>query len=100
MFSSIKWRFIVVYFLLVFIAMVIVGVFIISRLQSQQIENITDTMEKHIETIIGTSSYIMEDDWVSVQDEIQETLNDWRLDSTEILYLIYNEFYLLKYLDG
>ena len=91
MFSSIKWRFIVVYFLLVFIAMLIVGVFIISRLESQQIANITDTMEKHIETIIGTSSYIMEDDWVSVQEEIQETLNDWRLDSTEILYLIYNE---------
>lgn len=91
MFSSIKWRFIVVYFLLVFIAMVIVGVFIIGRLESQQIANITDTMEKHIKTIIGTSSYIMEDDWVSVQEEIQETLNDWRLDSTEILYLIYNQ---------
>ena len=90
MFSSIKWRFIVVYFLLVFIAMAIVGAFILSRLESQQIENITDTMEKHIQTIIGTSSYIMEDDWISVQGEIQETLNDWRLDSTEILYLIHN----------
>ena len=91
MFSSIKWRFVVVYFLLVFIAMVIVGIFIIGRLESQQIANITNTMEKHIETIIGTSSYILEDDWISVQEEVQETLNDWRLDSTEILYLIHNE---------
>lgn len=91
MFSSIKWKFIVVYFLLVFIAMVIVGIFIIGKLETQQIENITNTMEQHIETIIETSSYISEDDWLSVQDEIQETLNEWRLNSTEILYIIYNE---------
>lgn len=77
--------------MLVFIAMVIVGIFIIGRLESQQISNITDTMEKHIETIIGTSSYILEDDWIGVQEEIQQTLNEWRLDSTEILYLIHNE---------
>ncbi len=91
MFSSIKWKFVLVYFLLVFIAMVIVGIFIVGKLETQQIDNITDTMEKHIETIIGTSSYIAEDDWLSVQDEIQETLNEWRLDSTEILYVIHNK---------
>lgn len=92
MFSSIKWKFIVVYFLLVFIAMVIVGMFIIGKLESQQIENITKTMEQHIETIIETSSYISEDNWLDFQEEIQETLNEWRLDSkSEILYVIYNE---------
>jgi two-component system sensor histidine kinase VicK len=92
MFSSIKWKFIVVYFLLVFIAMVIVGMFIIGKLESQQIENITKTMEQHIETIIETSSYISEDNWLDFQGEIQETLNEWRLDSkSEILYVIYNE---------
>jgi len=91
MFSSIKWRFIVVYFLLVFIAMVIVGMFIIGKLESQQITNITNTMEQHIETIIGTSSYIAEDKWIEVQDEIQSTLNDWRLGSNEILYVIHDD---------
>lgn len=92
MFSSIKWKFIVVYFLLVFIAMVIVGMFIIGKLESQQIENITKTMEQHIETIIETSSYISEDNWIDFQDEIQETLNEWRLDSrSQVLYVIYNE---------
>lgn len=92
MFSSIKWKFIVVYFLLVFIAMVIVGMFIIGKLESQQIENITKTMEQHIETIIETSSYISEDNWLDFQEEIQETLTEWRLDSrSEILYVIYNE---------
>lgn len=91
MFSSIKWRFIVVYFLLVFIAMVIVGIFIIGKLESQQITNITNSMEQHIETIIGTSSYIAEDKWVDVQEEIQNTLNDWRLGSGEVLYVIQDD---------
>ena len=72
MFNSIKWRFILVYFLLVFIAMVIVGMFIIGKLKIQQIDNITDNMEKHIETIIESSSYFLEDDWLSVQEEIQQ----------------------------
>ncbi|MDR7854993.1 ATP-binding protein [Tissierella sp.] len=91
MFNSIKWKFIVVYFLLVFIAMVIVGIFIIGRLETQQITNITNTMEQHIETITESSSYLSEDDWSLVQEEIQDTLNEWRLDSNEILYVIYGE---------
>lgn len=90
-FSSIKWKFILVYFLLVFIAMVIVGIFIVGKLESQQVSHITKTMEKHIQNIINTSSYVGEDDWLEVQDEIQETLNEWRLDSTEVLHVIYNE---------
>lgn len=90
-FSSIKWKFILVYFLLVFIAMVIVGIFIVGKLESQQVSHITNTMEKHIQNIINTSSYVGEDDWIQVQSEIQETLNEWRLDSTEILHVIYDE---------
>jgi two-component system sensor histidine kinase VicK len=35
MFSSIRWKFIVVYFLLVFIAMVIIGIFIVNRMEDQ-----------------------------------------------------------------
>lgn len=91
MFASIKWKFIVVYFLLVFIAMVIVGIFIIGRLETQQILNITNTMEQHIETIMGGSSYLAEDDWSKVQKEIQATLNDWRLGGNDVLYIIYND---------
>ncbi|MBE6081245.1 MAG: cell wall metabolism sensor histidine kinase WalK [Tissierellaceae bacterium] len=90
MFSSIKWKFILVYFLLVFIAMVIVAVFIIQRTETKQLEHITDTMNQHIETIISASSYITEDDWTSVRGEIQKTINEWRLDGRETLYVINN----------
>ncbi len=90
-FSSIKWRFVLVYFLLVFIAMAIVGVFITGRLKKQQIDNINNNMKKHIETMTKTSTYLMEDDWVKNRKEIQNTLNEWRLDSRENLYVIADE---------
>jgi len=90
MFSSIKWKFIVVYFLLVFIAMVIIGVFIVNRLEDQQIGTVTNSMEQHMETIISTSSYLSSDDWVNNREGIQNTLNEWRLGSGETLYVIYD----------
>ena len=33
----------------------------------------------------------MEDDWIEYKDEIQKTINDWRLDSRENLYVIAGE---------
>ncbi len=71
--------------------MVIVGIFIVGRLEEQQIMNVTNNMEKHIETIIGSSSYIASDDWNEYREEIQETLNEWRLGASETLYVIHNE---------
>ena len=91
MFRSIRWKFIIVYFLLVFIAMVIVGVFIVQKFEAQQLENKTNTMIRQIESIIGTSSYLTEDNWNDVSQEIQNTLNEWRLDGTETLYIIHAE---------
>ena len=91
MFTSIRWKFIIVYFLLVFIAMVIVGVFIVQRFEIQQLDNRTNTMVKQIESIISTFSYLSEDDWTQASEDIQETLNEWRFDGTETLYVIYDE---------
>lgn len=91
MFSSIKWRFIVVYFLLVFIAMAIVGAFIVNRLEAQQIESVTVSMKNNIEAIASTSSYFSNDNWLENQEQIQNTLNDWRLAQGETIYAIYDE---------
>ena len=91
MFTSIRWKFIIVYFLLIFIAMAIVGVFIVQRFEAQQLENRTNTMVKQIESIISTSSYLSEDNWANVSEEIQDTLDEWRFDGNETLYIIYND---------
>ena len=77
MFSSIKWKFILVYFLLVFIAMAIVGIFIVGRLEDQQIKTVTNNMEQHIKTIIEVGSdYISADNWLENREQIQKTINE------------------------
>ena len=91
MFSSIKWKFVLVYFLLVFIAMAIVGVFIIERLEDQQISNITNNMEQYIVTLESSSSYIASDNWLENGEEIQEYIDEWRIGVTDSLYVIYDE---------
>ena len=91
MFKSIKWKFITIYFLLVFIAMVIIGVFIVERFEDYQLQHITNNMESHIEVIVSSSSYISQNNWKEVKDDMQESIKDWVLDSTETLYVIDNE---------
>jgi two-component system sensor histidine kinase VicK len=71
--------------------MAIVGVFIVQRFEAQQLENRTNTMVKQIESIISTSSYLSEDNWANVSEEIQDTLDEWRFDGNETLYIIYND---------
>ena len=86
--SSIKWRFVFVYFLLVFIAMAIVGIFIVGRLEDQQIQSVTRDMEQEIQTI---SSSFPDNNWFENANDIQNTIDKWRLGSNETLYVIYDE---------
>ncbi len=86
--SSIKWRFVFVYFLLVFIAMAIVGIFIVGRLEDQQVKAVTKDMEQKIESI---SSSISDGDWLQNVDDIQNTIDKWGLGSNETIYVIYDE---------
>ncbi len=88
MISSIKWRFVFVYFLLVFIAMAIVGIFIVGRLEDQQIKAVTRDMEQEIQSI---SSSISDNDWLENVSDIQNTIDEWPLGSNQTLYVIYDE---------
>ena len=90
MFSSIKWRFIVIYFLLVFIAMVIIGIFIVDKLEQHQINSVITSMEYKLENIASYSTYLTSDDWVANREEIQDTITEYA-SSAETLYVILNE---------
>lgn len=69
--------------------MIIVAVFIVQEFKDQQLENRTETMIKQIQTLLSTSSYLSEDDWLRVREQIQKTLNEWRFSGTEVLYVVY-----------
>ena len=88
MFNSIKYRFITIYFLLVLVSMSIVGVFIINRLEVQQIENIEESMNQTLNTFISSTSYLMRENWNDIVGEIDSSLKNWNLNSNEVIYAI------------
>ncbi|SCG84465.1 two-component system, OmpR family, sensor histidine kinase VicK [Proteiniborus sp. DW1] len=91
MFKSIRWKFIVVYFLLVFIAMVIVMAFIIRKFEDHHLNQATRTMETRVRNLINMSNNISKnDDWNLVKEEIQTDVKQLPVYATEIIYIIDN----------
>ncbi|MTI46241.1 ATP-binding protein [Sporosalibacterium faouarense] len=74
MFKSIRWKFITVYFLLVFIAMVIVGVFIVEKFYENQENQITKRMENTVNNLLVINSGLAKDDWKASEDEIRRSI--------------------------
>lgn len=87
-YSSIKWRFIVIYVLLVTVVMAIVGAFIVNRLEDAQLEKVETDMEQTLSSMTNSSVYLTETPWRDVRGRIQNTLNAWRIGSEETIYVI------------
>lgn len=91
MFKSIRWKFIVVYFLLVFIAMVIVMAFIIRKFEDHHLNQATRTMEARVRNLVNMSNNISKyDDWNLVKEEILTDVKQLPVYATEIIYIIDN----------
>lgn len=88
MFSSIKWKFVVIYFVLIFIAMIISGVFIVGKLEKEQINNIMSEMELTVEMILSSSAYFSEEHWIEHRDEIRSKLTTVRIGANESVYAL------------
>lgn len=88
MFGSIKYRFMTIYFLLVLVCMSIVGSFIISRLESAQLDNVTENMDSTLTSIVNTSSYLSTETWLENKEQLKVTLSNWRLSPNETLYAL------------
>lgn len=89
-FSSIRWRFIVIYFLLVMVVMAIVGGFIVNRLENSQLEKVNSDMRETIASITNFSTYLGEGNWEDSKNRIQNTLDEWRFGTEEAVYVIAN----------
>ena len=91
MFKSIRWRLILIYFLLVFLAMSVVGIYIVSRLERIQLEMNTKNMNTRIKAIIDTSSSIKADNWSDNTDKIQQNINSIQIGYNEDVYVVLND---------
>ncbi|WP_430884458.1 ATP-binding protein [Fusibacter sp. JL216-2] len=72
MFKSIRWKFIIIYFMLVFIAMIIAGVFIIQSIQEYHFSNVTKELSEISELVLPKLERY--DDLASSQDKIEEII--------------------------
>lgn len=91
MFKSIRWRFILIYFLLVFLSMSIVGIFIVEQLEDIQLEMNRKNMEKRIQSIIYSSEVLRTKEWDKNVEEIQENIRSIQIGYNENLYVILND---------
>lgn len=91
MFKSIRWKFITVYFLLVFIAMIIVMAFIIQKFEDHYLNQTAITMEARVKNLANRSDSISKNnEWAPVSEEIQKDVMNQPVYVTEIIYVIDN----------
>lgn len=92
MFRSIRWRFIIIYFLLVFLAMAIVGVFITLQLKEMQLDIASKSMKTHILSILQSSTSLQEDNWSENTSNIKESISSKiQIGYNENVYIILND---------
>lgn len=87
MFSSIRWKFIVIYMLLIFIGMLVAGVFIVQSYENYHFDGVDEKLNNVAEIILPTlESY---DDLLSNSSELQQLVNNtMNLGLREEVYVI------------
>ncbi|MBP8691190.1 MAG: HAMP domain-containing protein [Sedimentibacter sp.] len=91
MFRSIKWKFILIYFLLVFLSMSIVGIYIVNQLEKIQLDMNIKNMEARIRSIIDSYSSLKSGVWDENIEEIQKSISSVQVGYNENIYVILND---------
>lgn len=91
MFKSIRWRLILIYFLLVFLAMSIVGIFIVGQLEDIQLEMNRKNMEERIKSILVSSEALRTKKWDDNIEEIKENISHIQIGYNENIFVILND---------
>ncbi|MCG8482327.1 MAG: cell wall metabolism sensor histidine kinase WalK [Clostridia bacterium] len=94
MWKSIRWKIIFVYFLLVFIAMIIVGVFILQQLEAYHLDTVKQNLERLYTNHIS-ESIRKYDDIVASKNEIQSDADTWTKGIEEEVFVIDDYFNII-----
>lgn len=91
--SSIRWRIVLIYFLLVFIAMTIVSVFIVNQLEVYQMSSVRDNLAKSLNDSGILTSLQEYEDLGAYQQEIQQIVEKgWKYSFQEELSVVDTDF--------
>jgi len=94
MFKSIRWRFIIIYFLLVFIAMAIVGVYIVDQFEKYHLKTVSEQVGRIAEDYI-LPSIAPYDDLDEDKDKIQNIIDTWSKGFREEIFIINENFQIV-----
>ncbi|QEK13489.1 cell wall metabolism sensor histidine kinase WalK [Crassaminicella thermophila] len=95
MFKSIRWKFITIYFLPVYIAMLIIGVFIIQEFQQYHLDTVSENLtnlgrrEGLIQTIVRFK------DLNESKQEIQKNIDQWPTGLKEEIFVVNRDFKII-----
>ncbi len=81
MFKSIRWKFIIIYFLLVFMAMIIIGVFLMQEFEQYHLGVVSDNLSNLANTVITSLETI---DWQNNPDEVENNIRNYEQMGTGI----------------
>ena len=88
-----RWRIVLIYFLLVFIVMVVVSVFITNSLETYQMNSLRDKLTSTVEKGSFLNTLSEYDDLLNHQEDIQKTIIDtWEFGFSEELSIVDNNF--------
>lgn len=91
--SSIRFRIVLIYFLLVFIAMTIIGVFMMSQLEAYQMELVRSNFTKAVqESVISLQEY---EDLNKYKEEIQGDIKSWAENLREEMFVVDDDFVIV-----
>ena len=91
--SSVRWRIVLIYFLLVFIAMTIVSVFLLDQMKTYQISAVRDNLTKTIHESNLLTSLGRYEELASNKAEIQANLDEnWSRSFAEELSVVCRDF--------
>ena len=94
MFKSIRWKFITIYFLLVFIAMIIVGVFIIQQFEDYHLDVVSSNLTRLARDGL-LQSFEKFDDLDASKEEIQRDVDTWAKGYQEEIFVINMDFKII-----
>lgn len=93
--SSIRWKIVFIYFLLVFIATTIIGVFIMSQLEAYYNDSIRDNITGTINKGTLLSSFQGYEDLKSHQEEIQSNISNWSKGVTQDFFVVDDDLIII-----
>ncbi len=91
MFKSIRWRLVLIYFLLTLLAMTVVGFFIVTQSERIQLEANSKNIRARVSYIYASSEALKNDDWITNVESIKLNIeNGIQLGYNENVYIILN----------